>query len=70
MDAFAAKIHDHIGIGGINCSCCNPYINGDKAQSRRRARHQLKHDLVSEVNEAVAYLDEVKFVQSITITAS
>jgi hypothetical protein len=65
MDAFAAKLNQFVGYDGLHHPHITPFL-GSKKPSRRRARHQLKHDLVSEVNEALAYLDEVSFVQSIT----
>ena len=69
MDAFAAKLNQFVGHDGLHNHHYTPFL-GSKKPSRRIARHQLKHDLVSEVAEAVAYIDEVNYVQSITITAS
>jgi hypothetical protein len=49
MDKFVAKMQEECSVGGIHCSCCNPYKpsrNGVKHKKKltRIASRRLKHD--------------------------
>lgn len=48
MDAFKQKMTNQCGVGGIKCSCCNPFHPSDKDKTKKKlnrlARRTLKQD--------------------------
>lgn len=42
---LASRYRDDIGIGGVNCSCCNPYNGRTRCLLSRRARRREKLEL-------------------------
>jgi hypothetical protein len=44
MDKFKSKMNQRCEVGGMKCSCCNPYHGKDKKKLNRIARRSLKRD--------------------------
>jgi hypothetical protein len=49
MDKYKTKMSERCAVGGIHCSCCNPYHpkknrGKDKKKLNRIARHKLKQE--------------------------
>ena len=55
VDAFRKKQQDGVSIGGIYCSCCNPWFGKWRAKLNKIARAKLKR---SDRNEQQKEKDE------------
>jgi hypothetical protein len=61
MDSFNKAQHHHLGIGGINCSCCNNMARKGHGKKDRQlnqlARARVKADARKIVNEEIAEIE-------------
>ena len=45
MDRFKHAMTHHVGAGGLQCKCCNKFVNQHKPMLRQLARQKLKRYL-------------------------
>jgi hypothetical protein len=61
MDSFNKAQHHHLGIGGINCSCCNNMARKGHDKKDRKlnqlARAKVKAEAKKIVNEEIAEIE-------------
>jgi hypothetical protein len=69
MDTFNKAQHKHIGIGGINCPCCNNMARkGHDKKDRelsRMARAQVKAETRRLFEEELIIKEEIEFIQEV-----
>lgn len=51
MDDYKKEMQCKCSVGGIHCSCCNPYTGKDKKMLNRIARSMLKRKLKKDVEK-------------------